>query len=167
MEWKWQMAPKQIKIIARVLPGSCAGTTGLKEGLPWIRAALAKRMLRGARGGGWSRKRDLTTLGTLKRSLTSRIKLRHCNCRRRRHCDSTFPSLFSSDSSFRYLPSLTHSSQLSPLIPLSPSSSLRYRSRSPFVDKGIQFSLVYFISRYHGDDDKIIFNVEACIPWMM
>lgn len=94
-----------------------------------------------------SRKGDLTTLGTLKRSLTSRIKLRHCNCRRRRHCDSTFPSLLSSDSSFRYLPSLTHSSQPSPPPPKPLRVRFRYRSHSPFADKGIQFSLANFIAR--------------------
>ena len=37
--------------------------------------------------------------GALKRSLTCRIKLRHCNCRRCRHCATTFLFL-----SFPFLP---------------------------------------------------------------
>ena len=97
------------------MPESCAGTTGLKEGPSMNTGGVGETNV-----ARWrvSRKGDLTTLGTLKRSLTLRIKLRHCNCRRHRHCDSTFPSLFFADSSFRYLPSLTilRSFRLSPFI---------------------------------------------------
>jgi len=123
MEWRCQMASKQIKIIAvRKLRRHRRG--GLKEGLPWIRAALAKRMFRGGKWGD-GRKGDLTTPGTLKRSLTSCIKLRHCNCRRRRHCGSAFLPFFPGP--FLPLLSFAHS--------LNSSNRPRYQSRPPFTQR--------------------------------
>lgn len=132
-------------------------------------------------GGGWSRKGDLTTLGTLKRSLTSRIKLKDCNCRRRRHCDSTFPSLSSSDSSFRYLPSLTHSSRSylpsSPsalrvrfdtdLVPLSPTREYNFPSLTPRAVTAMTMIKLFLMWEHAYRDDVSSCQIygERCVEY--